>query len=309
MSFDVISFGSAIVDFFLQSEEFKIFKSPQGKKIIGGLYGDKIEVGRRIISSGGGGTNTAVSFARQGFNAGVVSLFGKDVLGEIIIEELKFEGVNTELLVREEKGITDTSIIIIGPDGGRTILVCRGQTRLEKKFINWQNLKSDWFYITSLEGNLDLVEEIINFGRQKDIKISWNPGKRELKNQPKVKELARKTTVFNLNREEMERLTKAKLEDKSFWQEVKDLGASFTIVTNGRQGAYLLHSQGVHFALAKEVNPVDETGAGDAFGSGFVAGLIKGMDVESSLDLAINNSASVVQHIGPKKGLIKNPSA
>lgn len=306
---DVICFGSAIVDFFLESEEFKLFNSPKGKKLICGKYGDKIEVDRRTICSGGGGTNTAVSFARQGLKPAVVSLFGKDLLSEIIVDELKSEGVDISLMVRGENEITDTSIILIGPDGGRTILVCRGKTNLKKMHINWEKLKSKWFYITSLEGNLDLAEELVDFADKNKIMVSWNPGKRELNNQQKVKDIAKKTTLFNLNRQEMKILINKDLSDKDFWPKVKEIGSEMTIVTNGRQGAYLLHQQGVHFSPAKEADPVDETGAGDAFGSGVVAGLIKGMDIQSAFELGIKNGASVVQHIGPKKGLIKISNA
>lgn len=303
MSFDVICFGSAIVDIFLQSESFKLVKKEEKVLLCEG-YGEKIEIDQRTICSGGGGTNTAVSFARQGLNSAVVCRLGDDVFGQFIIEDLNKEGVNTEFLV-QKKEETDNSIILIGPDGGRTILVCRGKTHLEIGNIPWQKLNSKWFYITSLEGNLELAEKIITLADENDIKVGWNPGKKELSNKEKVKNLASRVEVFNLNRSEMENLLEMDLDEDSFWQAVRKLKVPLTVVTDGRNGAYLLHDQGLHFLPTPKTDPVDETGAGDAFGSGFVSGLIRGMEIKSAFDIAMENGASVVQYIGAKQGLLK----
>ncbi len=302
MPFDVITFGSAIVDIFLQSDQFKVTDDSPDKLICQPL-GQKMEIGNNVIASGGGGTNTAVSFSRQGLKTAAVCRFGNDPLGQLIAEELNGEEVGSDLLVRKDEQ-TDTSVILIGPDGSRTILVCRGQTRLETTDIDWSKIEAKWFYLTSLEGNLDLVEQIVDLAVEKEIKIGWNPGKKELANKSKVMNLAKQVQVFNLNRKEMEALVGKSLDEESFWQSVRQLGSELTVVTDGRQGAYLLYDQGQHFLPAPKTNPIDETGAGDAFGSGFVAGLINGMEVKEAFQLAMNNGASVVQHIGAKQGLL-----
>ena len=49
---------------------------------------------------------------------------------------------------------------------------------------------------------------------------------------------------------------------------------------------------------------VDSTGAGDAFGSGFVAGLMLGKPIEEAVEWGKKQAASVVEHIGAKKGLL-----
>jgi len=305
MPFDVISFGSAIVDIFLQSDNFKVVDEKEGK-LVCQAYGRKIEVDKRTVCSGGGGTNTAVSFARQGLKSASVALLGADIFGQFIRSNLEKENVSCRFLV-EGSEPTDTSIILIGPKGTRTIMVCRGDTRLEISHLNWGELKAKWFYITSLEGNLDLVEKLIGFADKHNMQISWNPGKKELKNRKKVRNLVSKTSVFNLNRKEMEELIGKRLGEETFWQTVRDLDAPLTVVTNGRSGAYLLYDQGLHFLPSPDTQPVDETGAGDAFGSGFVSGLIKGKGEKEAFNLAMKNGASVVQHVGAKKGLLKNP--
>jgi sugar/nucleoside kinase (ribokinase family) len=56
---------------------------------------------------------------------------------------------------------------------------------------------------------------------------------------------------------------------------------------------------------AFKVKMVDQTGAGDGFGCGFISGLIKGFDLEKALHLGVANGASVVGKIGAKEGLLK----
>ena len=60
---------------------------------------------------------------------------------------------------------------------------------------------------------------------------------------------------------------------------------------------------------AIQVKTIEETGAGDAFGCGLVAGLVKGWDLERALKLGIANGAAVTEHYGPKQGLLFAPEA
>ncbi len=81
--FDVITFGSATRDLFLKSKDFKILKS--NKFITGqGLcfnLGSKIYLDDLFFATGGGGTNTAATFVRQGFKTAYVGIVGRDAGG------------------------------------------------------------------------------------------------------------------------------------------------------------------------------------------------------------------------------------
>ena len=62
--FDIITIGSATRDIFMKSEQFKIvedksFATGQGECF---ALGSKIEIKDIVFASGGGGTNTAVTF-------------------------------------------------------------------------------------------------------------------------------------------------------------------------------------------------------------------------------------------------------
>ena len=77
------------------------------------------------------------------------------------------------------------------------------------------------------------------------------------------------------------------------------------IITDSTKGAYALH-QGMMFKSATtKATSISRTGAGDAFGSGLVAGLIKYKDLKKALQLATLNAESVIKHYGAKKGILK----
>jgi sugar/nucleoside kinase (ribokinase family) len=53
-----------------------------------------------------------------------------------------------------------------------------------------------------------------------------------------------------------------------------------------------------------KIKVVERTGAGDAFASGFVAGLIRGKDIKFSLKIGLANAESVIRYFGAKNKLL-----
>jgi len=306
MKFDVISFGSAVLDVFLKSPDFQIVKSTKNVFVQSSLvipYGIKSEVSDLVICSGGGGTNTAVGFARLGLKNAVVARCGWDFAGKMIRAEIKKEKVTDEFLVQVEGERTDYSTILIGPDGNRTILVYRGGTRLESSLIDFKKLNSFWFYVASLEGNLELLGRIIEWAGKNHIKVALNPGKDEIKQKEELLKLAKKVDVFNVNQEEASLLTRG---EGAFKKLIEILPKTIVVVTKGVDGVVVnIPNKGVLTMDGFKVKMVDQTGAGDGFGSGFIGGLAKGLEIEKALKLGVANGASVVTKIGAKQGLIK----
>ena len=85
------------------------------------------------------------------------------------------------------------------------------------------------------------------------------------------------------------------------------LSAKMVVVTAGAKGATLFKGKAKIDLPAFKVKMVEETGAGDAFGAGLLAGLIKGMSLEQALKLGMANGASVSTQFGPKAGLLFSP--
>ncbi|HUW22310.1 MAG TPA: carbohydrate kinase family protein [Candidatus Bathyarchaeia archaeon] len=313
MNYDVISFGSATLDVFIKSKDFQVLGT---NKVFTGQalivpYGAKCEVDQLMVQSGGGGTNTAVGFSRLGLKAAIVARCGWDFAGKIIRKELIKERVDDSLLVKVNKEeATDYSTILIGPDGDRTILVYRGKTRLEWKIIDFRRLESRWFYISSLEGNLSLLKELLNFAHRHKIKVAVNPGRKELNQKELLLPLFSEIDVVILNREEAALLTGLTIDDKKTFPAIAASVKELAVITDSSRGLSLYTGKKRQLTSDSfKVDMVESTGPGDAFGCGFVAGLAMDWKLEDCLKLGSANGASVVSHIGAKTGLLSRNEA
>lgn len=298
--FDVISIGAATIDIFVKSKD--LISTPD---LIGLKPSSKNEISQSLICSGGGATNSAVSFSRLGLKSGCISLIGQSYLNQFIYDDLKKNKVDEQFIFLQKSATTDFSVVLINQDGSRSILTNRGETRLESRHIPWSKIKkTQWFYITSLEGNLDLLEKIIGFAKENNIKICLNPGKRELATRRRIISLSKMVDILLLNKEESEIFFDAKFDDEKFFNLIHQSNLPLVAITNGRDGAYIFTDSRQFYSPIINTKAADETGAGDSFGSAFVAALIYKKSPQDALFWGIKNSASVVSYLGAKTGLL-----
>jgi len=304
---DIITIGSATRDVFLLSKEIQLFPS---EKFITGVgecvaLGTKIDLDEMVMTTGGGATNAAVTFANLGFKTNIVTRLGDDSAGQDIIQELKALKINTKLINKIKGGQTDYSTLLTEPKGGeRTALVYRGvSSAFSEADIPFQKITNPWIYLTSLAGNIKLATKIISRLGSKT-RIVWNPGSSEIKaGLMAFKPLFAKLFLLNMNREEATLLfTKDPIEHPEVLQ---TLPLTLTVViTDGARGAYAYLDGTCWFAKSQNIKAKSRTGAGDAFGSGVVAGLMKGLGLDDALRLGMLNAQSVIQSIGAKAGIL-----
>ena len=83
-------------------------------------------------------------------------------------------------------------------------------------------------------------------------------------------------------------------------------GPQVVAVTNGAEGVYVAQGDTIYFHPSLPSDVVCTVGAGDAFGSCFVASLLQEKSVPESLIRGSLNAASVITHIGAKMGLLNS---
>lgn len=298
--YDIISIGSSIVDSFIKSQAFQVQKSEQGTFLCQ-MYGEKIDVDEYIVVTGGGGSNTAVGFARMGFRTGIVTELGKDVFAQFILDELRKEVVATNMVVSEKNEKTGGSIILLGEDGSRTIMVHRGASaELDAKDIPVQHIeRSKWIHLSSIAGQMQALQEIFKAVKKSDTKLSWNPGNAELEllSSGKLYPSELPVAILFVNEHEWQMISA---------QRVKLLETiPHVVVTHGKQGGEVYIDGKPHTKfLAKETKMVDETGAGDSFIVGYLTGQIKKKTIIESCNWGKRNAESVIKKIGAKPGLL-----
>lgn len=313
--YDVITIGTASRDVFLESPTLKVLKDPAHLKKLGFETGEaecfalgaKIEVLRPVIAAGGGAVNAAVTFRRQGLKTAAVVRVGVDEAGDAIVSFLKSERV-TPMPIRDKKKGTAYSTILLTPGGERTILVYRGAAHdIGKKELKFKALHARWAYIVTGATPLTTLEALVLYLKRKGVKVALAPSRHHLEmGYAKLKTVMRNADVFTLNREEAALLTGADYRrERRIFRKLDEWIPGIAVMTDGRRGAYV--SDGVYFyrsGIFPEKQLKDRTGAGDAFGSGFVAGLIKKNDICYALRLAAANAMSVVEAVGANTGAL-----
>ncbi|HUC20004.1 MAG TPA: carbohydrate kinase family protein, partial [Candidatus Polarisedimenticolaceae bacterium] len=75
--------------------------------------GAKLELDHVFFDVGGGASNAAVTFARQGFNSVFAGKIGRDSAGSEVLRVLKHEHVDTTFVRVDERHGTGYSIILL----------------------------------------------------------------------------------------------------------------------------------------------------------------------------------------------------
>ncbi len=309
MKFDIVTIGTATRDVFIKSDNFHVDPDHHvigGKGLVMAL-GVKIEIPEIFFSTGGGATNAAVTFARQGKKTGCIAVIGNDDSGHAVLNDLKKEKIYTGLMHQENEG-TAFSLVIEPKSGERTVLVHRGVSEhLKPAIIKWEGLNAKWFYISSLAGNLALLKRIVAFAKDRKISIAYNPGGKELAQRDALIPLLKHINVLIVNREEAALITGIAFEkEKEIFQVWDKMSSGVNAMTDGQNG--VLVSDGAHVyhaGIYSEKKMVDRTGAGDAFGSGFVASLIDApSNIERAIRLGSANATAKVEGMGAKHGLL-----
>lgn len=302
----IVCVGAATQDIFLMGKALTAKRDVRTKATVEQFpLGSKIEIEDMYHSTGGGATNAAVTFARHGCKVSFLGKIGNDPAGAEVLRVLRREGVATDLVIQDKKNGTSYSTILVAPGGERVVLVYRGASHdLVSKEVAWDGLKGDWLYITSLAGNFDLLKQLIKQAKTRSLKVALAPGADELAKPKKLKSLLADVDILLANGDEMKALFGM--------QDTKELllntigTCPYMVVTDGPNGAYVSDSNKIYHASAyKKVKVVDRLGAGDAFGSGFVAVIASGGSLADAITFASANATSVVQHYGAKTGILK----
>ncbi|MBI4143129.1 carbohydrate kinase family protein, partial [Candidatus Uhrbacteria bacterium] len=284
--YDVITIGSATQDVFLRSKVWEVKEdtgSPTGFNACL-PFGSKVPVEDLQVTTGGGATNAAVTFARMGgLRVGCVAAIGADDgAGSAVLRDLRRERVATPLIQQNPKRHTGFSVILLAGSGERTILVHRGASeRINARATPWPRLRARWLYCSSVNGDLALIRKLLAHAETTHASVAWNPGAAEIAaGWTTIAPLARRTAVFSVNREEGAALTGLHPDDLNGILATLCSGVhngrtrlGVVLVTDGSNGAYACNGAMTWHIASRNLDAVNTTGAGDAFCSAFVLGL------------------------------------
>lgn len=303
-----LTIGGATRDVFLTSKAFKLMPMPGNPRaqMECVTLGSKIDIDDITLTTGGGATNAAVTFANLGFTTTVMARIGDDEPGKAIIADLHAHDVNTSLVTIAKKEATAYSTILTADNGERTILVFRGAGgNFGEKDVKISKIKTSLIYLTSLGGNVALALSIAKAAKQKGALFAWNPGAQELKGGRGLDPIRKLASILIINLEEAQLLTGKSSNDAKLQCELLAIPGSIIVITDGPNGVYGHCDKSTWHCRTSGTPSVSSTGAGDAFGSAFTAAIASGVMIEDALRLGTMNAESVIQHVGAKAGILK----
>lgn len=300
----IVTIGKATQDVFLKSTNAFTAFEHKGVKYEQLPVGQKLDLDEVVFSTGGNVTNAAVTFARQGLHSKYAWCIGDDAPSETILQSLDREGVDTSHVHQSEHFKASYSVILMLDGGERTILNYKGtmptakDQELDLSIID----EGDWIYISSL-GDMELLDRIITRAAKHDVKVMLNPAGVELKETDKLKALLEDVSILAVNKEEAQMI----VHGETLEELVRHLThyVPVAVVSDGPNGVVATDSKTIVSAgMYEDVPVVDRTGAGDAFGSGFLSAHAQGKTLKEAIIFASANSTSVVQFIGAKEGIL-----
>lgn len=307
MQYDVLSLGPARMDVFVglpEGEVTEICSVDRKRCMIELGFGEKIAVSGMDFAVGGNAGNNSVGVVRLGFSAAVIGSVGDGWTDKRAVEILHEEGVETKYVEVKpgQKGFG----VVINYQGERTILSYYSHSR-----CCWpedSTLSASWIYLTSMgEGFEDFYQEAVEFAVAKKSRIAFNPGTRQIKaGVESLRYAYAQAELLFVNKEEAGIILGRPIgtDIKDLLSGLVELGAKTAIITDGPEGTYLYDRKNYWHMPIVEAPVVERTGAGDAFGSGFMGAVLSGKSYQEALRWGTVNSASVLGFIGPQKGLL-----
>ncbi|KKD58865.1 fructokinase [Grimontia sp. AD028] len=230
---------------------------------------------------GGAPANVAVAVARLDGDVGFFGRVGNDPFGRFLAQTLKKESVNIDHLVLDEDKRTSTVVVDLDDSGERSFTFMVKPSA--DQFMQPEDIPvfgaGDWLHTCSIalanEPTRSSTFEAISRIKAAGGFVSFDPNLRDevWQNQseiiPVVMRAVAMADVVKFSDDELLFLTqKSELEEAL--AEVKALGVPMIMITQGKEGAWLVMDGVQSLITGKVVSPVDTTGAGDAFVGGLL---------------------------------------
>jgi sugar/nucleoside kinase (ribokinase family) len=306
-SISSLSIGGATYDLFLEMEK----GIPLEKNAIALAVGEKLPVKRVVECTGGGACNTSVGLSRLGLRAAFCGIVGSDQWGEKLLTTLMNERVNVTPATVVEGETSSFSIILTLVSGERTILYAPGvNEHLHDVTFDTDAIGTvDILYLNHLSETScaiedDIIDSVIKHGT---IQLTWNPGGCQIDagiDTANNAGLLKQTTVLLQNKEEAMAFTRTTDVNDAF-ATLERAGVRHICITDGKNGSIgSVNGKRYHCPILPDVQVVETTGAGDAFGIGVTWALATGHSLQEALIAGTLNAASVVSQIGAQAGLL-----
>jgi ribokinase len=228
---------------------------------------------------GGKGVNQAVAAARAGARTAMIGRLGADRHGDEFTEMLAAEGIDTSQVRRDPHTGTGVGLPVVEPGGGNSIIIVpRANDAVSPADVESATalIAASEVLLVQLELPLQTVVAALRVARAHGVTTILNPAPYLLLPDG----IGDLVDIVIPNEIEAEQLTGLRCDDDKAPEIARRLREGLSgraaVLTMGGRGAVLATEDEITAIPAFRVEPVDTTGAGDAFCGAFAARVATG---------------------------------
>ena len=277
--------------------------------------GELVAVDNIKTKAGGCAANVAIDLGKQNLSVDLVGCLGLDAAGETLVKALQAAGVNCDRLIYTPDYPTSETIILLVEGEDRRYIHTFGANQAFSVY----HIDGDWlagldlFYLGGLfampDIQLDELLTLLHFCREHNVvtvvDVVLPAG---FIYAPEVQKLLPYIDWFLPNDTEATALT-GRNDPWEAMQVLRNWGANGLVITLGERGALGVHGDECWHCGAYSGPVVDPSGAGDAFASGLITGIVQGWNFRRSLQYASALGASATRAIGTTDGVLNAAEA
>ena len=312
--YDILALGNAIVDVIAQTPDDFLATHKLTKGAMALIDEAPAEtlyaaMGDTQTISGGSAANTVIGAANLGCSACFVGKVKNDELGDLFTADIGRAGVDFPIAHATDGPATARCLIMVTPDGQRTMNTFLGACQdLTEADVDPAAVQAS--RVVYLEGYLwDPPHAKAAFVKAAEIahaaggRVALSLSDAFCVGRYRAEFLdlvrSRKVDILFANETELASLYEEPDFDKAVAR-LADEGV-LAAVTRGEHGCVVVSESGRQGVPAAPIGKlVDTTGAGDLFASGFVTGLVRGLDHVACARLGSLAAAEIIQHIGAR---------
>ena len=266
------------------------------------LPGETLAAEGKSSAAGGKGANQAVSAARSGAQTAFIGEVGKDNSGQMMLDEMKANGIDVAGIRENDQVGTGTASILLDENGQNSILIYGGANQqLSPTDVEAakDKITAADFVVAQFETPQAATLRAFQLAKANGVTTILNPAPAQ-KIDPEVLKL---TDLIIPNETESADLTGVIITDETSMlisaAKFAQMGVRNLIITVGAKGAFYCTQDGYSFIPAFKVNAVDTTAAGDTFIGALSSQLKPDMsNIEKALVYAQRASSLAVQKMG-----------
>ena len=288
----ILSLGSINADFLVRADEPP---SGPGSSLARDL----------LRTAGGKGANVAVLAARLGVPVRLLGCVGDDDLADQALAGPRAVGVDLSG-VRRRQGPTGYASVVVPPDGAKTIVLFTGANDAwaddaAAVATDVRAAPDRSLLVVSLEVPGEVVAAALRAARERGFVTVLDPAPPD-RLDASLFELADHLTPDHSEAEELTGIDTSDDEGASkAAQALRDRGAGTVHVKLAKGGCVVASEDGTTVVRAPDVDPVDATGAGDAFAGALGWALHEGRDAVDAARAAVAASTIAVTVFGSQE--------